>query len=193
MNTALSRPGLNTTILVSVIFHLAVLYYLAMTWNIIPPIAAPTPRQPPTIQVVAPQPPPPKLVPDEPPKRPIFTPRPVATPVPSPVPNVPLPPQPVAEGPRGPLTLDHTIPEQPTSFVKPLYPSIALAGEREGHVQLSITILPDGSVTDVQVVSAQPPGLFERSAIDAVKRWRYAPSGTTRTHVYVDIDYQLTG
>ncbi len=190
MNAALNRPALNTTILVSVIFHLAVLYYLAMTWNIIPPRIVDW--SPPAVRIVLPQPPPPIVKPDD--KPPIVAPHHVIRVIDTPVPPVPLPPQHVDQDqPRGPLTLDHTIPEQPTSFVKPLYPSIALAGEREGHVRLSITILPDGSVTDVQVVSAQPPGLFERSAIDAVKRWRYAPSDTTRTRVYVDIDYQLTG
>jgi TonB family protein len=191
MNAALNRPALNVTILVSVIFHLAVLYYLAMTWNIIPPIVLQHVDHS-AIQVYVPPPPPPIV--DTRDLPPIVAPHHPIRVIDTPVPPVPLPPQHVDQDqPRGPLTLDHTILEQPTSFVKPLYPPIALTGEREGHVRLSITILPDGSVTDVQVVSAQPPGLFERSAIDAVKRWRYAPSGTTRTHVYVDIDYQLTG
>ena len=104
-----------------------------------------------------------------------------------------VPPQPASEGPAGPLTLDRTIPEQPTSQTTPLYPRIALEAEREGHVRLSITILADGSVTDVEIVSAKPPGLFEQSAIDAVSRWRYKPSGAVRRHVYVDIDYELRG
>jgi protein TonB len=191
MNAALNRPTLNTTILVSVAFHLAVLYYLASSWQIIPPLT-PAVVEPPSVPIMRPEPPPP-VVPDqpEPPKvRPHRVPRVNPT---SPVEPLPIPAQPPSNAPGGPLVMNSTVPDQPTSFVKPVYPQIALNGEKEGHVRLSITILPDGSVTDVQVVSASPPGYFERSAIDAVKRWRYPATGTTRTNVYVDIDYQLTG
>jgi protein TonB len=193
MNAALNRPALNTTILVSVLFHIAVLYYLSTSWQIIPPLTPPV-VEPPAIPLSRYEPPPPVLPPDEPPpKRPIFQPRHVETPIASPVQNIPLPPQTASEGPTGPLTLDHTIQEQPTSQVTPTYPIAALSAEREGHVRLAITILPDGSVTDIEVVSANPPGYFERSAIDAVKKWRYKASGTTRRRVYIDIDYRLTG
>ena len=191
MNAALNRPALNTTILVSVIFHLAVLYYLATTWNILPPLIH-QPDEHPAVQVVLPPPPPPIVKPDE--KPPFVAPHHLDTVRHTDIPPVPLPPQHVDQDqPRGPLTLDHVIEEKPTSFVKPIYPATALAGEREGRVRLSITILPDGSVTDVQVVSAQPAGLFEQSAVDAVKRWHYAPSAAARLHVYVDVEYQLTG
>jgi protein TonB len=193
MNAALNRPALNMTILVSVIFHLAVLYYLATTWQILPTVVPTTPD--PGIRVERYEPPPPIIKPDEPPpkKHPIFQPRNVETQVPTTVEHTPLPPQTATEGPAGPLTLDRTIPEEPTSQATPLYPRIALEAEKEGHVRLSITILPDGSVTDVEIVSANPPGYFEQSAIDAVKRWHYKPSATTRRHVYVDIDYELRG
>jgi TonB family protein len=192
MNAALNRPALNTTILISVIFHLAVLYYLATAWNFIPPLAQPTVPDH-AINVVIPPPPPPILKPDIE-KPPVFNPHRVDTPIVSPVPPVPLPPNHAdPDAPRGPLTLDHTIDEQPATQVQPLYPAVALNAEKEGHVRLSITILPDGTVSDVEVVSANPQGYFERSAVDAVKRWRYKPSNTTRHHVYIDIDYQLTG
>ena len=193
MNAALNRPVLNTTILVSVIFHLAVLYYLATAWQILPPLVQTPPDQ--GIRVERYEPPPPVIKPDEPPpkKHPMVQPREPHTLVPTAVESTPLPPQPASDGPAGPLTLDRTIPEQPTSQATPLYPKIALEAEREGHVRLSITILEDGSVTDVEVVSAKPPGLFEQSAIDAVRRWRYKPSGAVRRHVYIDIDYELRG
>jgi periplasmic protein TonB len=192
MNAALNRPALNATILVSVIFHLAVLYYLAMSWQILPTIVPPAPQEP-TIRVEIPQPPPPVLKPDVE-KPPVFNPHRPDAPIVSPVPPVPLPPnQADPDAPRGPLTLDHTIPEQPLSQVSPTYPIIALNAEKEGHVRLSITILEDGSVTDVEVVSANPSGYFERSAVDAVRKWHYKPSGSVRRRVYVDIDYVLRG
>lgn len=191
MNAALNRPALNATILVSVIFHLAVLYYLATAFHIIPPIE-PQQQTPPAISVYTPPPPPPVIKKDELP--PIVAPHHLDSVRQTEVPPVPLAPQHVDESqPRGPLTLDHTIDEQPTSMVQPLYPHHAIEAEKEGHVRLSITILPDGSVTDVQVISAQPAGYFEQSAVDAVRRWHYAPSAAPRIHVYVDVFYQLAG
>jgi periplasmic protein TonB len=192
MNAALNRPALNMTILVSVIFHLAVIYYLATSWQIIPPLM---PEQPPEKRIdVVPPPIQPPVIRQEPEKQPIFNPKRVDTPVVSPVDPVPLPPQPTPnpDAARGPLIMNTPITEQPTSFVKPIYPARPLNDGREGHIVLSITILPDGSVTDVQVVFAQPPGLFEQSAVDAVRRWRYKPSNVTRTRVLIDIDYKLT-
>jgi protein TonB len=68
---------------------------------------------------------------------------------------------------------------------------MAIEQGKEGRVVLSITILPDGSVTDVQVISAQPRGYFESSALRSVKTWRYKPSNVTRTNVIVHMDFEL--
>lgn len=57
----------------------------------------------------------------------------------------------------------------------PLMPPEAIARGIEGEVTLRFTIAPDGSVVDIEVVSADPPGYFERAAIRAVSRWRYDP------------------
>lgn len=68
---------------------------------------------------------------------------------------------------------------------EPRYPARALTRRVEGRVELSFTVLPDGSVSDVQVVQAEPAGVFDRSAVDAAQRWRFAPipasAVTTRT------------
>ena len=37
------------------------------------------------------------------------------------------------------------------------------------------TVDKDGDTRDVHVVSAEPAGTFDRSAIAAVRRWRYEP------------------
>lgn len=191
MNAALNRPALNITILVSVIFHLAVLYYIASAWQILPTVTQPP--DPPAISVTMPTPPPPK-VPDEvevPKVRPHLPDRVVTT---TPVQPIPVPVQPPAPTSNGPLVVNGTVPDQPTSFVQPKYPVMAINGEKEGRVRLSVTILADGSVTDVQVISATPPGYqFEQSAVDAVKKWKYPATGRVRTNVYVDVDYVLRG
>ena len=59
----------------------------------------------------------------------------------------------------------------------PEYPRRAYQDEVEGWVDLELTIDAKGRVDDVAVLDAEPRGLFERSAIRAVMRWRYRPPG----------------
>ena len=95
--------------------------------------------------------------------------------------------------PSVPMIVNTPIPETPVSQTLPNYPRIAQERDVEGRVVLSITIMPDGSVRDVQVVSAQPRGYFEDAAIRSVRTWRYAPTNITRTRVIVHMDFQLNG
>lgn len=61
----------------------------------------------------------------------------------------------------------------------PRYPQAAQRAGISGNVQLEFTVAPDGSVDDVRVLSSDAPRQyqrdFEREAIAAVKRWRFAP------------------
>jgi len=57
----------------------------------------------------------------------------------------------------------------------PVYPPQALRNGTSGRVELEFTILPDGSVRDIQVVAAEPSGVFEGAARDAVAAWRFRP------------------
>lgn len=59
--------------------------------------------------------------------------------------------------------------------VAPRYPVDALRGNIEGEVEVEFTVLPDGSVTDVRVINANPPGMFEQEARRAVLRWQFRP------------------
>ncbi|MBB6600268.1 energy transducer TonB [Luteimonas sp. MC1825] len=61
----------------------------------------------------------------------------------------------------------------------PRYPAAALNRRVEGAVQVGFTIRPDGSVTAARVVSATPPGVFDRSALAAVGEYRFAPGGSS--------------
>ena len=40
---------------------------------------------------------------------------------------------------------------------------------------MQFLVRKDGSLGDVTVVGAEPVGVFEQSALDAVRRWRYQP------------------
>jgi TonB family protein len=62
-----------------------------------------------------------------------------------------------------------------TRSVKPTYPEGALRRNTEGWVDLVFTVRTDGSIGDVSVTGAEPAGIFEQSAMAAVRRWRYEP------------------
>jgi TonB family protein len=70
------------------------------------------------------------------------------------------------------------MPEQSLTRVNKLdvqYPARALATSVEGWVELGYTIGADGSVTNVKVLNAAPPRVFEASASKAVSHLRYQP------------------
>lgn len=63
----------------------------------------------------------------------------------------------------------------PLVRINPEYPARAQQRGIEGWVQVSFTITPAGTVADQKVVDADPKGLFERAALDAIGRWKYNP------------------
>lgn len=60
-------------------------------------------------------------------------------------------------------------------FVEPTYPATALEKKISGWVDLEFTLLKDGSVSNVQVLNAQPAGTFDDAARKSVNKWRFAP------------------
>ncbi|MEX0964618.1 MAG: TonB family protein [Pseudohongiellaceae bacterium] len=56
------------------------------------------------------------------------------------------------------------------------YPSRALQRGIEGFVELSFTVDRFGSVVDPVVLNAVPEGIFERSALQSINKWKYAPA-----------------
>jgi TonB family protein len=60
-------------------------------------------------------------------------------------------------------------------FVKPVYPPDAQVRGLSGLVELEFTVTPDGKVSDIQVQAAEPRGVFEQAAIDALSQNRYEP------------------
>ena len=57
----------------------------------------------------------------------------------------------------------------------PRYPAEAARRQQSGEVQVEIVVGTDGSVTSARVVDANPPRVFDREALAAVKRWKFAP------------------
>ncbi len=60
-------------------------------------------------------------------------------------------------------------------FIAPIYPPEALARGLTGSVDLEFTVTSTGEVRDIQVQSAEPPGVFEQAAVSALARCRYPP------------------
>ena len=57
----------------------------------------------------------------------------------------------------------------------PSFPRKALRLGKEGYVIVEFDVDTDGAVLDPYVVEASPQGVFERSAIKAVRKWVYVP------------------
>jgi protein TonB len=69
-------------------------------------------------------------------------------------------------------------------MVQPIYPPIAKTAHVSGTVILHAIIAKDGTVEDLQYISG--PGLLMKSAMDAVRMWRYKPTMLNGEPVEVD-------
>ncbi len=58
---------------------------------------------------------------------------------------------------------------------KPTYPSKAMRSGKEGWVKVSFTITEQGTVKNPKVVAAKPRRIFDRSALQAIRKWRFKP------------------
>lgn len=63
----------------------------------------------------------------------------------------------------------------PIMRVTPIYPTRASRRGIEGWVELMFTINTNGATEDVRVVAEEPPGVFNRAAMKAVRKWKYKP------------------
>ena len=59
--------------------------------------------------------------------------------------------------------------------VLPRYPSRALSRGIEGWVLMEFAIDELGLAVNPVVMESEPPGIFDRAALSAVKRWKYRP------------------
>lgn len=67
-------------------------------------------------------------------------------------------------------------PPRPVQQVAPSYPAKARSRNVEGSVTLAVLVREDGAVGDVRVLSSEPQGVFEQSAMAAVRAWRFEPA-----------------
>jgi TonB family protein len=104
-------------------------------------------------------------------------------------------------GPRKPddtvvpriVRVTHIDPALLTERIEPVYPALARQMRRSGHVELHAIISEDGRIESLEMVSGD--ALFERSAKDAVWRWRYRPTilngRPVKVDTYITVNYVL--
>ena len=63
----------------------------------------------------------------------------------------------------------------PLVRVDPIYPRRAAMQGIEGYVLFQFNITPKGTVSDIKILDARPPRIFNRSAIQAIRKWKYRP------------------
>ncbi|HET9480462.1 MAG TPA: energy transducer TonB [Candidatus Polarisedimenticolia bacterium] len=81
-----------------------------------------------------------------------------------------------------------------TRFVKPEYPETARIARVQGRVVLEIVIDRAGAVEDVRILRSDP--LFDRAAIEAVRRWEYQPAlqagRAVKVYLTVIVEFSLS-
>jgi periplasmic protein TonB len=80
-----------------------------------------------------------------------------------------------------------------TAKVSPEYPAIAKQLKIEGAVELEAIVAENGTVEKVTIVSGNP--VLTRPAVEAVKKWKYAPftseGKTVKAAVPVSLSFKM--
>lgn len=192
----------RNAITISVIFHAALLSFLAIYFVISTPTPLPPPisdDRAPLIAILDPVKPPP--IEEEKPPLPI---REDVAKIDSTVDKIPLRPNEETDIAIGPIEeiIDAPPPSTgnsptPTSKSAPVYPEGAIKRGISGKVVALLTVGPDGKVINVEIESADPEGVFERSTIKALSKWTYAPEFVTNVStnpnrtIRVEVEYDL--
>ncbi len=66
-------------------------------------------------------------------------------------------------------------PPSPLFKIKPHYPLKAKHQKTEGALLMQFTVNPKGETQDIQIMEADPPGLFNASASEAIRQWKFNP------------------
>lgn len=81
--------------------------------------------------------------------------------------------------------------------VIPVYPADADRRRVSGKLRLQLKLQADGRVSDLEVLSASPPGVFDESALQAFRTARFAPAQKNgrpvRALVQIEVVYDWAG
>lgn len=86
-------------------------------------------------------------------------------------------------------------PPQPVATGSFAYPPAAKKQGIQGHVLLSVLVDESGAVVEAQVLESSPPRVFDASALEGIRRWRFSPARQqgkpVKTWVQQKIVFQL--
>ena len=81
--------------------------------------------------------------------------------------------------------------------ILPDYPADADRQHLSGQVRVQLKLEADGRISDMEIVSATPPGVFEDSALKALRKARFAPAQKdgrpVRARVVITVEYDWEG
>ncbi|MDJ0814199.1 MAG: energy transducer TonB [Woeseiaceae bacterium] len=75
---------------------------------------------------------------------------------------------------------------------KPIFPESEYQRGREGWVLVGYAVSRGGLVTDVGVLESSGNKAFEREAVDAIERWRFAPGDERQETTLVNFEFDRT-
>jgi len=135
-----------------------------------PPRVIPAPRTPPPTTVAPAPSPSPSVQPTEPVQA---------------IRDAPKTEPPPAPAPAPPTTVATPVTRAPFNF-----PVAAInRGYSAGTVRARLSINAAGNVTDVQILAADPPQIFNRAAITALEAWKFNPGADKRTYD-IEVDFK---
>jgi len=176
------RAWIARGVVVALVLHAGVLFARVPNWGE-PRRVDPPAEQAMQVQFLKPQPPPPPKVEKPKPKpqaKKIPRPDPTPTePEPEPEPEPPVVETPPVQAPppqpAGPVRVS---PGQGPGLIKrvePQYPPLLQSSRIQGAVVIDAVIHKDGTIGEIKVLQSSNP-MFEKSAVDAIKQWRYTES-----------------
>ena len=85
----------------------------------------------------------------------------------------------------------------PIFRMNPIYPRRAALQNIEGFVILKFDIMETGQVDNISVIQASPPQIFNSSAVQALRKWKYKPriedgKAIRQKNLKVQLDFRLT-
>lgn len=89
---------------------------------------------------------------------------------------------PIAQAGTPPASAAPATPPRVLHVQQPVYPDLAARRGIQGMVVLEFALGTDGRVRDARVVSADPAGVFDDSALAALRGWRFAPPTAAAAH-----------
>lgn len=79
----------------------------------------------------------------------------------------------ISDGRRGEIVAISEL--KRVNYVAPAYPRSAQRRNISGWVDLSFTVMADGSVAEIEIMDSTPGSVFNDAATDAVAQWRFEP------------------